>query len=255
MLFETTYTTMEDTLDCSHIPSKITADSDIVGPGVMAAYFITAVVTILTVISAYLFGCLDDSFMVELDYKVMTFARRQLRHLKRTRTNLSNTVHAESKAVEKARRAAVTQFILTLSDQQLVTGLAILIAGLSDPRHLTQYEFAVVVALAWFSSTTHLTTLVALRAYMNSHGIVRDARVVGMMVILILLCFALTWVPASMSSATVPTATLPIQCTFNLRLGFADGMGSTATLTMVLIILIFSYHIRIQDLNFNQTHP
>lgn len=149
---------MAGPLNCSHAPHELEADPDIVGPGVLAAIFLTATITILAVVFAYFANVLDESLINDLDRKFISMADRRWRLLKRVPTNLSSQAREESEAVRDARKEAATQFILTLSDQQLVTGLAILIAGVSDPTHLSKYEFTVVMALAWFSSTTHLTT-------------------------------------------------------------------------------------------------
>jgi hypothetical protein len=82
---------------------------------------------------------------------------------------------------------AVTRFILGFSDQQLATGLAILVASLANRCHLTLYKHRVVFCLAWFSVTTHLGTLKVLREYFYEYGVVRNWRVIGIFAFLILL--------------------------------------------------------------------
>jgi len=57
---------------------------------------------------------------------------------------------------------ALEKFILTLSDQQLVTGLALLITGFQK-CDISVYSFTVVTGLTWFSCTTHLSTLLLLQ--------------------------------------------------------------------------------------------
>lgn len=57
---------------------------------------------------------------------------------------------------------AIEAFIVALSDQQLVTGLAILIAGFVK-CDISNYLFSNVWAIAWFSCMTHLATLMVLR--------------------------------------------------------------------------------------------
>lgn len=89
----------------------------------------------------------------------------------------------------EARKQAFTQFILSLSDQQLVTGLAILVAGLTTwnkERHTTRYELGVLSGLALFSSTTHMATLSALRTYFKRHRSLRNVRACGMVAILLI---------------------------------------------------------------------
>ncbi|KAF2010043.1 hypothetical protein BU24DRAFT_414484 [Aaosphaeria arxii CBS 175.79] len=59
---------------------------------------------------------------------------------------------------------------LTLSDQQVVTGIAIMIAGLKllAENHISIYHFSVVRELAFFSSNAHLLSLISLWAYLSS---------------------------------------------------------------------------------------
>jgi hypothetical protein len=52
--------------------------------------------------------------------------------------------------------------VLAFSDQQLVTGLALLIS-IYIKGDITVYTFQVATSLAWFSSTIHLATLVVLK--------------------------------------------------------------------------------------------
>jgi hypothetical protein len=53
------------------------------------------------------------------------------------------------------------QVILSLSDQQLITGLAILIVATIRMQvgQLSVYHYSICTDLAWFSSNTHLATL------------------------------------------------------------------------------------------------
>ncbi|KAF1995262.1 hypothetical protein P154DRAFT_393041, partial [Amniculicola lignicola CBS 123094] len=57
------------------------------------------------------------------------------------------------------RQEALTRFILSLSDQQLVTGLGILVAAVSNQCTLSGAEFDIALSLAWFSATVHLVAL------------------------------------------------------------------------------------------------
>jgi hypothetical protein len=84
---------------------------------------------------------------------------------------------------------SLQRFILALSDQQLVTGVAILTAGILKSCTISWWEFQIVVSLAWFSSTTHLSTLVILWEYLQDYPAVRNWRVGGMLAMLVLLFF------------------------------------------------------------------
>lgn len=138
------------------------------------------------------------------------------------------------------------RFILTLSDQQLATGLAILIAAIANQCTLTVWEFQLAFALAWFSSTTHLATLDVLREYFLSHGVVRNWRVFGMVTLLLLLIYSLIMATASVNP------TIPIQCTFHFfgeqgpdvaeNLDIFDILSAALT----LVLLIWQYLVRIK---------
>jgi hypothetical protein len=107
------------------------------------------------------------------------------------------------------REAAVTRFILALSDQQLVVGIAILVATVTNQCTLSVNEFNVAFALVWFSATTHLATLDSLRQYFTSHPTIRNWRVFGMlaMMIMFLYCFIIV-----LAMDGVRNYTVPVQC-------------------------------------------
>jgi hypothetical protein len=85
-----------------------------------------------------------------------------------------------SEPIAKARQKALERFILGLSDQQLVTGIAILLTGYAQTCTIDGYHFMILVAMAWFSSTTHLSTLVVLRDTFRACPTLRLFRVIGM---------------------------------------------------------------------------
>jgi hypothetical protein len=69
--------------------------------------------------------------------------------------------YSDTLASERSQEA-FESFILAFSDQQLVTGLALLVSAYFK-GDITVYSFQVASALAWFSSTIHLATLVVLK--------------------------------------------------------------------------------------------
>src|SRR5450756_2077760 len=61
---------------------------------------------------------------------------------------------------------AIEDAILMFSDQQLVTGIGILVSGYTQLHcSLSIYHWQIIVYLAWFSSLTHMTTLTACLLY------------------------------------------------------------------------------------------
>ena len=75
-----------------------------------------------------------------------------------------------------------------MSDQQLISGIAILISGLATlKRPLSGYHWKIIGHLAWFSAVTHLSALTCLRTYFYNHQTQRNARLFFMAVLIILL--------------------------------------------------------------------
>lgn len=77
-----------------------------------------------------------------------------------------------------------------MSDQQLVTGIAIMVTIYTKSCDISIYSFQIAAALAWFSSTTHLATLTLLRAYFDHHRVARNFRAVMMVMMMIMLAAA-----------------------------------------------------------------
>ena len=77
------------------------------------------------------------------------------------------------------------------SDQQIVTGITILIAGFAKGDHITIYHWQMVTYLAWMSSGTHLITLSFLRIYFREYPGLRIWRICGMLVLFVMLFVAI----------------------------------------------------------------
>jgi hypothetical protein len=75
---------------------------------------------------------------------------------------------------QTARRERIAEclrdVITSLSDTQLVTGIAILVAALKKlgDGSITIYHFNIVTDLAWFSSNTHILSLLVVRSFSDS---------------------------------------------------------------------------------------
>lgn len=79
-----------------------------------------------------------------------------------------------------------------MSDQQLVTGLAILVSGYSQLHcGVSSYHWQAISTLAWFSSITHISTLRFLAKHMHRNKYVWYARLFLMAILAILLAVAM----------------------------------------------------------------
>lgn len=76
----------------------------------------------------------------------------------------------------------IEKIILNLSDQLLLTGTAILIAGFWTHCSISVYHFALTSDMAWFASDVHLTTLDVLWGYLQrkDRAVLRDSRAILM---------------------------------------------------------------------------
>jgi hypothetical protein len=216
------------------------ADGDIVGLGVrdrditlrtitdlkqvLAAFFSTALATIIAILWGYFNDALPEDYPSKSDnyiisiYQESKFSRTVLPWFQQkwdaVKRPISKFFLDEQAAIahyslsRDKRTEALVKFTLSLSDQQLITGLAILIGALGNRCKVSLYEFRVVVSLAWFSSTTHLATLAVLERYFIENRIVRNWRVAGMLSLMVLLVFSLLT-----QIAGIPR-TVPLQCGF-----------------------------------------
>ena len=66
--------------------------------------------------------------------------------------------------------ATLKSFMLSMSDQQLVSGVALLIAGFAKHMEITTYSMDVIAALAYLSSSVHLATLPLIRDHLKGHA-------------------------------------------------------------------------------------
>lgn len=83
---------------------------------------------------------------------------------------------------------ATTSALLTYSDIQVITGIAILLAGYLQLSYgISVYHWRVVSNLAWFSSVTHIATLTSLRIYFKKRPALAYCRIIAMGINLILL--------------------------------------------------------------------
>ena len=160
-----------------------------------------------------------------------------LKYLRRTVTRKPE--NPSQKPLDRNKRTeALTRFILALSDQQLVTGLAILIGALGSRCTISSYEFSVVVSLAWFSSMTHLATLNVLQDYFIRNQVVRNVRLVGMVAMMALLTLGIVLPVSEYQPST------PLQCAIT---GFSrNGYGDILNLynTIGTLVFLFRSYIR-----------
>ena len=139
----------------------------------------------------------------------------------------------------------IRKAVLMFSDQQLVTGLAILGSALAQlNRGISSYHWQIIVYLAWFSSFTHLSLLTVLRAYFHEHAGIRNWRLALMTATIALLTAVL--IPTGVSRWQYSSLLgVPAICYFyklKTKNAFNFEFGSTEAISMLvsIFILIFS---------------
>ena len=222
------------------------------------SFVATSVVTFIAIVVGYLSDSLPDTSLSQLDRacisKLSTIKRRWIEDgptgllLRRSMTtamgvlgwNFALANHdkgleddEQSKDAREQRSKGLGKFILALSDQQLVTGLAVLIAGFVSPCSMPIYYFNIIAALGWFSSTTHLSTLAVLRVYFIEHPRLRNWRVVAMLFVFVLLIIT----QVSTTASTLDNS-LPVSCAFTLD--SSEGLYIITILSILVIVVFLS---------------
>lgn len=130
------------------------------------------------------------------------------------------------------------QVILLFSDQQLITGLAIMVAGYSEALNhdLSSYHWQIVVHLTWISSSVHLMTLSVLRNWLNENLILRNLRLFTMFGVLGLLAFAMS---PTLNIHFLGISAIPVRCFWD----DAEHSGSMNYDTIVSYIMLFTGYI------------
>jgi hypothetical protein len=115
---------------------------------------------------------------------------------------------------------AMEKSVLILSDTQLVTGLAILIAGYSQlDCGISSYHWQIMVYVAWFSSFTFLSAMAFLEGYFQTNNNLRSIRIFfmcilgGLMVAALLPTGSRNWLDAAQEDGPL-YAGLSAQCFF-----------------------------------------
>ena len=148
-------------------------DSDIAGIGVILAFLISAYMTFAAVLLAYITGMVENQLLGMVDRRLFRIKSRIQRH-PRTQT-------------------ALRKFVLTLSDQQIVTGIAIMAAGLRGlaKGKMSTYHYQIVLYLAWLSSSVHLSAISLLTPYLSKYNGLRTWRLIGMLTLFFMLLVGL----------------------------------------------------------------
>nr|B1A0U5.1 RecName: Full=Elsinochromes biosynthesis cluster protein HP1 [Elsinoe fawcettii]ABZ82009.1 hypothetical protein EfHP1 [Elsinoe fawcettii] len=147
---------------------NVEPNPDISGIGVLAAFLVSAWVVWATVLYAFARGQADAEQVKASDVRFF-----------------------RARGGDRQRAGKFRRAILVLSDQQLVTGIAILAAAFANLDGISVYHYTFAVRLAWLSSSVHLSTLLLLRRYLREHRRYLWFRVGGMTLLFVMLMISL----------------------------------------------------------------
>ena len=237
--------TCEIFLERGGIPNP---DVEIGGEGVVLAFILSAYITFAATFIAYIFGQVDVSLLNYVDLNVL--------RVRPYHTPTSFIRHG--RATRLRVHAAIRQAVLALSDQQIVTGIAIMGAGFQGLRlgGIDSYHYQTVLYLAWMSSSVHLSALSLLAPYLHQRPALKAWRLVGMLVLLVLLIIGLVpsvsndWGLVARPTAAheplhfLPDGTgwgIPAICFWGRTWG--DGANPDAVLGYILLVLSYGWKI------------
>ena len=125
-------------------------------PQVLVAFAFSAVLALLAMIFGYCTNSFPENTLTEFDYYYLLIPmRRRFDYISglfgSSSEDLGNNCPNDAGTARRKCCHALERFLLTLSDQQLVTGLAVLIAGYMRMCSMPLYYFNIIASLAWFS--------------------------------------------------------------------------------------------------------
>ncbi|KAL4948455.1 hypothetical protein BDW69DRAFT_189246 [Aspergillus filifer] len=176
-------------------------DADISGIGVLVGFVATAYITFALLIFRYVKSLPLDSSSLKvispLDWRVLSWKKEP--------------EHSTPPTWVSATRSCV----LLMSDQQLVTGVAILTSGYSQLKcGMSIDDWKILVDLAWFSSVTHLAALTFIRVYIQDHTSVLHLRL-PLMFALVAMLFAALF---PTGNAKCFARTVAASCCFDMKM-------------------------------------
>ncbi|RPA72899.1 hypothetical protein BJ508DRAFT_58593 [Ascobolus immersus RN42] len=151
-------------------------DPDLSGIGVTISFLITSVFTLVLLLYGFRRHLIVDTFTNPFDKAVFHWLGSKTVHLSDSRKRMRE---------KQAFQAALT----ALSDQQLVVGIAVLLAGISNCS-LTIYGLRNLVAVTWLTAFVHLGTLLVVEKELRRNKPLRIIKAIAMLVMLVLIVYA-----------------------------------------------------------------
>lgn len=134
----------------------------------------------------------------------------------------------------KSEAKVIRKLLLSLSDQQVITGIGIQSVGLSKMKTMVPYHFFIIWMLSLLSTATHIGTLLALVNDFKRDWVLRWLRQFFMFVNLVLSCVSGIFI--LMATMKDLKQTLPIACVWQVSsTGAPPNAGISITGTIAVI--------------------
>lgn len=132
-----------------------------------------------------------------------------------------------------------------MSDQQLVTGLAIIISAYARLNcGMSVYHWRLIITVAWFSSSTHLATLLFLRQYLQRNRYIWYARVLLMTSLVVMLAVAIV-----ATGAGEDALLMPAKCAYNHAGYWMYSSGNAIPMIFSNVIPLGGFLIRLIEMS------
>ncbi|CAN9330223.1 unnamed protein product [Alternaria alternata] len=164
--------------------TEIEINPDVAGLGVLISFLFGAFGLPFVVVWGYFNKCLPLDVLSCTDQYALQLLK------KRRQPFVAADLRFEPTPKQKRRTQIIVGFITVLSDQHLVTGVAVLIAGLASRCRISFYEFNIVTYLAYFAAFTHALSLRVLQSHLFVRKLVRDYRVIFTIGFLVIFSFS-----------------------------------------------------------------
>ena len=147
---------------------KSDIDPDISGFGIIIAFTISALIVLAVVVTGYVVRQMGNESFNIIDYGILSIIhRKKIRKDTIPPRDWSDLYY---------------KTVLMLSDQQLVTGIAILTAAFAQMCTINTYHFQICTFLAWIAGNTHMLALTSLRPFLKARPSMLRWRLVGILI-------------------------------------------------------------------------
>jgi hypothetical protein len=203
----------------------LSPDPDIAGIGVILSFIIVNGITIIVTSISILFIHLETLELGGFDLAI----HKLLKYL-----GMKPVSSSLSEDEIKFWLDTLEKILLGLSDTQLLTGIAILIAGYLKCS-ISVYHSTIIADLAWFASGTHLSSLSILKHYLMKYSITMGLRIF-LLLLMAGLFLSLTLYQGHRN--WYDSAAIPAQCLFADGLEMVGGRPSVWMGVNIFFILL-----------------